>query len=96
MEEGRKEGRATSGADSPVSGTVHSSETLETQTAQCGCVRGGSREATVASVTKVGFQRDGRDLELDSAYPMAHDLSVCGICVLRGQGCFPGLTEAEA
>lgn len=33
----------------------------------------------MASVTKVGFQRDGRDLELDSAYPMAHDLSVCGM-----------------
>lgn len=50
----------------------------------------------MALVTKVGFQRDGRDLELDSAYPMAHDLSVCGVCVLRGQGCFPGLTVAEA
>lgn len=40
----------------------------------------------MASVTKVGFQRDGRDLELESGYRMAQDLSLCGMCMLREAG----------
>lgn len=56
-----------------LSGTVRSSETLETQTARVREAEVERPQCTVASVTKVGFQRDGRDLELDSGYLMAQD-----------------------